>query len=224
MRETRTAEEKLIDDALSLVLLSKAQESTSEQDAIGNRIKVMKLLFLAGEAMFSERAKGLNFCFYRYTRGPFSKEVEESWDELKQSGHLWEDEEFQVTDSGRELARAFEEDVLKDPSNKLFFDVIDGIATKHGASDQDELLDLVYRMTVSDVTGKSIRINDAPMGTQFTLVLEPEEASTVLSIEEGWIDTLLVELNRERRESLAHAISGVRDGRTRRHDELWPNV
>jgi hypothetical protein len=220
MRADRTFEERLSDSALSLVLLSQIPDG----ETIGDRLKVMKLLFLAEYRMFTERAKGLNFTFYRYKLGPFSKEVEELWDALKVSGYLQEDEEFALTDEGRRLAHAFRADVLENATNTYFNEAISSIAQQYGRQDRNEIMARVYDMQVFDIEGRRLRMRDASLGTVFTEALEPSEAKMIVSIDPGWLDTLAIALDPARRESLSRAMAQVRARKTLTHEHVWPAV
>jgi len=220
MRVDRTFEERLIDSALSLVLLSQIPDG----EAIGDRLKVMKLLFLTEYRMFTERAKGLNFTFYRWNLGPFSKEVEELWDALKVSGYLQEDEEFALTDEGRRLADAFQADVLEDTTNAYFNEAITSIAQQYGRQNRNEIMRRVYEMQVFDIEGRRLRMRDASLGTVFTEALEPGEAKMIVTMDPGWLDTLAIALDPARRESLSRAMAQVRAGKTLTHEHVWPAV
>jgi hypothetical protein len=221
MRTERTPEERLVDDAISLALLLHVQN----EEGAGDRLKVMKLLFLTNYQLFSQRAKGLNLTFYRYKFGPFSNEAEESWDSLKLNGYLLEEEEFALTDEGRRLAEAFQREVLARPENVLFRETILAVSKAYGHLRRDEIMQRVYAMQVSDVEGHSYtHLADAPPHTLFTQVLEDHEAKVIVSIDPGWLDTLHIVLDRSRRESLAHAIEQVRAGKTLTHEHVWPAV
>lgn len=221
MRTERTPDERLVDSALSLALLSHVQT----EEGVGDRLKVMKLVFLADYQLFQQRAKGFNLWFYRYKFGPFSREVEETWDTLKQSGHLEEEEEFALTGEGRRLAQAFWQDVLNRPGNALFHRALTNIAKEYGDLSRDEIMHLVYRMEVCDIEGHQYRqVHDAPQGTVFTRLLEDAEAKVVLLVDPGWLDTLSIVLDRSRRESLAHAVEQVRAGKVLTHGHVWPDV
>ena len=119
MREERTHDEELTDEALILALYDPVQRRTGEA-AVGDRLKAMKLVFLANYAMFSERMKGLNCTFYRWDYGPMSNDVYAAWQRLQRAGLLDEEECIRVTERGAELASAFIRDVLQSEENRPF--------------------------------------------------------------------------------------------------------
>jgi uncharacterized protein YwgA len=220
MRTERTPEEQLTDSALALALLARVSDNT-----LGDRLKVMKLLFLADYEMFSERAKGLNFVFYRHKLGPFSKEVEEAWELLKRSGHLQEEEEFALTSEGRALAEAILEDVLSLPENRPFLTIIARVVGQFAEMSRQQIMRFVYAMNVVDVDGREYgHIREVPLGIRFTGILETSEARVAITMGPEWLDTLNIAFDPAKRESLAHAIRQVRAGRAVPHEHVWPAV
>src|SRR3972149_9168332 len=120
MREERTHEEILADEALILALyhLTQVEARTPE---VGDRLKAMKLVFLANHSMLQRRAKGLNCTFYRWNYGPLSNEVYGAWTRLIQAGLLQEEERISVTPRGSDLAGAFIREVVADEGSRVFW-------------------------------------------------------------------------------------------------------
>src|SRR3972149_10600872 len=103
MREERTRGEILADEALILALypLTQVEARTPE---VGDRLKAMKLVFLANHSMLQRRVKGLNCTFYRWNYGPLSNEVYGAWARLIHAGLMHETGLFSSTTMGLEVA------------------------------------------------------------------------------------------------------------------------
>src|SRR5437763_296743 len=106
MRHERTEDERLADNALLLTLWAEAQKRGPRETA-GDRLKLMKLAFLAAYPLHLDGVKALNLAFYRYTHGPMASQVYDVWDDLIASRLLLEEEEFTVTAEGLRLAERF---------------------------------------------------------------------------------------------------------------------
>ena len=68
MREIRNPHEILIDKALLLVLMDLSADN--DDSLIGDRLKCMKLPYLAANDMFEKRKKGFSLRYFRDQRGP----------------------------------------------------------------------------------------------------------------------------------------------------------
>jgi hypothetical protein len=212
-REQRTPEEKLVDSALLLALLGQV-EVTPDCPYVGERLKVMKLAFLATHRMFEARDKGFNFTFYRWKFGPVSNHVYESWDALKGASLLKEEEEFSLTRRGARLVEAFRKDVLSAGENKPFGEAVAAIARKFGSWNHDDLMRHVYDMKVTPVSGnRQVRIADLPERAHITEALTSAEATRELQVEPGWLETLAIALNRASIQSLEEAADDFACGR-----------
>ena len=80
MRAERTIDEVLTDKAVTLALLSRVSAHISDgrnHTQIGDRLKLQKLTFLTEYPMFRKRIKGLNFTYFTYRWGPFTKDLYE---------------------------------------------------------------------------------------------------------------------------------------------------
>ena len=95
MQFARSDRDSLTDALLSLVFLNHC--APAENTAIGDRLKVAKLLFLATHDLFSRQTRAFSFSFYRYHHGPFTRELYETWGELSRMGFLGHPTRWQRT-------------------------------------------------------------------------------------------------------------------------------
>lgn len=205
-REHRTPEEKLTDNALLLALMGQVSV-TPDCPYVGDRLKVMKLAFLAAHRMFAARDKGLNFTFYRWKFGPVSNHVYEAWEVLTSASLLTEEEEFSLTRRGSTLAQAFWADVLSLPVNAPFANVIGDVAHKFGSWNHDDLMNEVYAMKVKPVRStRQLLIRDVPERIHLTEALTSAEAKRELQVEQAWLETLAVALSPGNMQSIEKAV------------------
>lgn len=225
MREVRRGDEAIVDKALILVLMNLAARENPDS-FVGDRLKCMKLPFLAANQMFEEKAKGFNLTFFRYERGPISKAVYNAWNHLSLLGLLVEDRAgFRVTPDGSALAQAVFKDILSTPANKFFGETIESVALRYGHLSTQRIMQIVYDMEVSlPFEGTRTRIRDIELGKDIIMILEEKEASLVLEMEPAWMETLAIELSPTNKEGLLKAFADFREGRILSHEEVWRNV
>ena len=216
-REERRPHEVLSDTILALCMLELARQHGSE----GDRLKAMKMLFLAEYEMFGERIKGLNMRFYRHQLGPYADEAQEAWDTLAARGLIIQPaevlEQLTVTEQGNVLAGEFFADVLQMGSNQRVGKTLLDVAEAYGAKSTEDILDAVYKMRVEtlEAPGRRQRIKAITQGT-FTRLIEEEEAALALQLPEEWIGTLAIEFNEEHRALLEQAVEDLNAGRISR--------
>ncbi len=188
MRLSRTRQEVESDTLLSLILLDMCADDSG---AVGDRLKTTKLLFLAAIESSKRRLKGLNYSFYRYTHGPFTRELYATWEELSELGYLDVPVErfgiITVTEEGRAAARHFrnrmESRALPGMANvtQVFSQVADTFSSLGTA----EILRCVYDMEVVPVGWQQqVAIRDVPNGAFFTCILEATESLEAFEMDE----------------------------------------
>lgn len=190
-RTDRTPQEILTDNILALSMLELSRQYGTE----GDRVKAMKMLFLAAYDMFRDNVKALNMRFYRHQRGPYSDEARQAWEWLSAAGLLIQPgtdvDEFEVTEEGVSLADEFIRGVLSSEHNEPIRDYFEGVAVRYAAWEQPDLVRHVYNMVVrlADSGGRPRRLGAVKRGT-FTHVIERTDAVLALEMDEDWHDTL----------------------------------
>jgi hypothetical protein len=225
MRRERTDSERLSDDAVLLALWSMAQQRGGNE-AVGDRLKMMKLAFLTAYSLYWDRVKALNLRFYRYTRGPFSQQVSSSWDDLCRRQLLAEDELFSVTEEGQRLADGFTREVLGLEENKHIRYKIESVAEEYGAMETQPLLDRVYAMQCYTVgsPGKRHLVKAVAQYQEFTDILEPGEEQDALVVPPGWQITLELAFDPDALRNLQRGIDDATSGRLYGWDALGTHV
>lgn len=224
MREERTPEETLIDEALVLVQLDRFAHYKG--DIVGDKIKCMKLPFVVEYPMFEQRLKAFNLTYFRHRWGPLSKGVYKAWRDLEAVGCIGFDRNLLIlTQAGHELAHAFAKEVLQAPENLFTFTELENVAQKFARLSTPRVKELVYRMDVQPIEGgPRLKVRDAPIGTNFTRALDDREAKQALKVSRSWLETLAIELNPNNKQSIATAIEDFHQGRILSHEEVWGNV
>lgn len=213
-RTRRTTDEVQGDNILALCMLYLSREHGRE----GDKLKAMKMLFLAAYDMFRDQTKALNMRFYRYEKGPYSTQAQRAWEALGDAGFLIPPrtafDQLHLTNEGVQLATEFYEDALSAESNKPVRDCLVGVAQEYGPYPTRRIMDDVYKMRVETVEkpGEPRRIKDIQHGT-FTYLIEPEGAATALDIGEGWLTTLAIEFSPRHRAGMAAAMEDLATGR-----------
>ena len=83
MRYSRTSEEALTDKAVLLALLTRI--SHKNNTSLGDRLKLQKITFLFCYQLFIQRIKALNYTFFTYRWGPFTKDLYEAEADFEQA-------------------------------------------------------------------------------------------------------------------------------------------
>jgi hypothetical protein len=210
---SRLPAERIVDTAVLLSLWA-ACARKPEEDA-GDRLRQMKLAFLAAHKLHQQRLRGLGLAFYRWTWGPMSNEVYEVWDLARASGLVVEEEHFTVTSRGESLARDFYEEVLRVEENVRFRETIDEIASDW--RDQPEtrpLLRHVYDLAVVPEGEQLPRpIRDIPRGRDLFEPVDPGDALGGLHVPDAWLETLVLTMRPGADSDIILAEDDVRAGR-----------
>ncbi len=179
-----------IDSAILLTLWTSAAKKPWEN--AGDRLRLMKLAFLAAHDLQELRFRALGLSFYRWTWGPLSNEVYSTWEALAASGLMEEEERFVVTDDGAEFAESFGREVIGDEPNACVRQTIDRIAEEWaGRMATKPILDHVYRMKIRPVGGsRQITIKQARRGTPLMEPLQGRELVGSFEISNAWVETL----------------------------------
>ena len=186
MRTFRNKREALSDALISLVFLDLC---AAEDGVIGDRLKVTKLLFLATVRSLGQRMKVLNYSFHRYNYGPFTTELYETWSELSWAGFLevpnGSGAEIIVTEAGRGAAKKYSNLMESADGDgwRSACEVFQQVSDSFCGFSTREILDHVYGMTLVPLGWQTpTTVREAPAGVFFTCALEPNEAKTVIQI------------------------------------------
>ena len=197
MQFARSDRDSLTDALLSLVFLNHC--APAENTAIGDRLKVAKLLFLATHDLFSRQTRAFSFSFYRYHHGPFTRELYETWGELSRMGFLdiqpGGKGQLILTEEGVRAAARYEQRI-ESLGGEGILETFRRVSDTYCQLSTDELLRRVYVMEVTPLGWQQpVTIGDAPVGAYFTGVLGKDEAMWSLVIDDATAGEFFNELS-----------------------------
>lgn len=167
----------------------------------GDRVRQMKLAFLAAHALERRDFRALDLSFYGWTWGPMSNEVCDAWRLLEQAALMESEEHLIVTRTGEALAGEFYEDVLRDERNLPVREVFDGVAAEWGGRALEDLLERVQTMHAAAAGEMAL----AP----------PAGEANALFIDDGWLETLALVLHPSMVAPIQAGVADFRSGRFR---------
>jgi hypothetical protein len=211
----RTPDERRVDAAILLTLWDQCAQQPSE-DA-GDKLRQMKLAYLAALTLAEARIRALTLSFYRWTWGPMSNEVCEAWNDLERAGLMDGEEHWVVTRNGHSLAQAFYEEVVSDERNVALRSAIDDLAGEWRAQPATgPLLEFIYELPVTAI-GEPNRapIRGIRKGAELLEPVEPKEAGGSVFVNRGWLETLALTLRPGAATPVRLGIADFRAGRVR---------
>lgn len=189
MKFERTGEEILKDKALTLAFWARIQETNS---VIGDRLKMQKLVFFLCYKLFTNRYKGLNYTFFTYRWGPFTKdlyEVEADFEQaelLERKGQL-----FNLTETGLAFGRDLFEALQDSEENYPILEIMESVIEEYASWTTERLVTHTHKMSVRPLGWSEPEIlEELPYHLDLTRILDDEEARAILEIERSWLDSL----------------------------------
>jgi uncharacterized phage-associated protein len=202
----RNPEEAIVDKVLLLYLIKKAEE----KGRIWGITKLMKLAFFAEREMVKDKVKGFNYNFYRWHLGPFTPEVYEDLEYMIENELVAEQEGIGVTNQGAEILMEVE-GLLKE--NKGVLEYIENLMGKYASEGTGELMKSAYETEVEIMPFKiKAKVRDVPIGYDLVTKLGETEARDVFEINDAWLETLDILLDKQAYESLK---DGMESAKTR---------
>lgn len=200
-----------------LLLLLYIVDRVSSVGKVEGQKKLLKLIFFSEHSMLLNRMKGLNYEFYKYSHGPFSKEVYQDRDILIENNILSDISGFIVEERGKEILEMCQP-VFKE--NKEFIKNIDSIIKKYAKFPPWKLEKMAY-----DVEINGIKIKDLPQYYTILTKLSERQSNMVFDIEEEYIETIEVVLNVENFDSLLESLeASQKSSRLYSHEEVFQRV
>jgi hypothetical protein len=171
-------------------------------------VKLQKLLYEAEKRMTKFGWVGLSYVFYRWEHGPYSPEAQWGVEWLVKNGLVTEtDALIEATADGHELLDHARELV---ESNEEMMKLIENVSDAHAFHTGRTMEDAVYG-TPSPITGQLI--DKIKLGEAVLEPLEKSKASRLFRIDDSWLETLEILLDKSSRESLQQAMNDAQQGR-----------
>jgi len=208
----RNPEEAIVDKVLLLYFIKKAEE----KGKIWGITKLMKLVFFGEREMVKDRVKGFNYKFYRWHLGPFTPQIYEDLEFLIENELVTEREGIETTDHGEAILSELD-DLLKLKENKAVLEYIDRLVDRYASEGTGELMKAAYESEVELIPFKiKARVRDVPAGYDLVTKLSETEAREAFEIDDAWLETLDILLDRHAYESLKEAMESARTRASKR--------
>lgn len=209
---SRNLIETLTDRLLMLFLIV---ESENHGWKISGKVKLLKLLYLSESRMIRDKKKGFNFGFYRWDYGPMSNDALQDLDQLSENGLLEKSQyAFSTTSRGRQLLKSCSTLFSR---NEEFLEYIRKVIREFGPYTGKNIKTVVYGIPK---TGERKLIRKTKHGEELLRKLLTKEAKKRFVIDDEWVETLSILLDKEAYESLQRGIQDVNEGRITKYKLL----
>ena len=197
MRYARTSEEALTDKAVLLILLSRIS-GHNKTASLGDRLKIQNLTFLFCYRLFQQRIKALNYTFFTYRWGPFSKDIYEAEADFEQAGLMQRDgQQYSLTDIGKMWGNSLYDALAADTDNRDIVKVMDSVVAEYADGTTGHLVACTHAMSVVPIGWQEEeRLDELPYHLDLTGVLEENESTAIVEIERGLLDSFAMALSR----------------------------
>ena len=199
----------LVDAALLLTLWRRCAVN---EETLGSRTRLMKLAYLAARRCAESGQHYFSLEFHQWKYGPNSPGVVDAWNRLQQAGYLEEEECWEITERGSELAdELYRELIGKEDYGSLRF-VIDELAAKWATISDDMSLSSHIRHMPLGANGSG-SVGDAELLT--TLIAPPRDDLPMINLdsEASWVETLALSFSPQDLARLQRAVEDFRAGR-----------
>ena len=196
MRYNRTSEEALTDKATLLALL--ARFSSHSGASLGDRLNIQELTFSFCYRLFQRRIKALNYTFFTYRWGPFTKDLYEAEADFEQAGLMRRDgQAYSLTEMGQMWGNSLYDAISDDPYNCDIVEVMNAVIAEYA---NDVMGHVAKRMQAKFVMPigwrEEERLSELPYHLDLTGVLEENKATALLEIERGLLDSFAMMLSK----------------------------
>lgn len=187
----KTEKQKISETLLLLRILQKDHN-------IDGNLKLQKEVFLTERNLLKSHSGGLYYKYFRYTLGPYSKELAEKFKLLVKLGFVHRTS-YMLTERGTYLVE-FVEGILRDyQHNSRIFEIVDSTVAKYKRYSGPQLKTIVYNTDVEshDQPGKKLKVKDISVFTDI-FVHEDFEDMPSLEFSPSLWDALKTELSMDK--------------------------
>lgn len=215
----RSFNELVMDNLLLLYLIDK----TNRKGKLEELFKLQKLVFLVENNLIRKKIKAFNYVFFRWQKGPFSKDVSVDFGLLLDNGIITKDKEgIRLTKVGKELLKNCKKLLEENNSILKYFDTI---INKYAPMSVSEIKEKVYNFKVTvPRLRKRMRIEDIPEGKIILFKVSRKKAKEIFKIDDEWLDTIEIFLNKMAYESLERAKMNITKGKIRYDKGLYKSL
>jgi uncharacterized protein YwgA len=211
-REIEMSETGIRERVTNILLLLYLIDQANAKGKVEDELKLQKLAFLAEKELVRRRLKALSYNFFRWLKGPFSKNLRLDLILLMQSSFV------QMGANGIELTSKATE-ILSNcrgllEGNRDFLRSIDAVTAIYSNRPPDQIKELVYSMEIMVPKVRQMMIiRDIPMSQLILFKMSDEKAKAIFDIDESTLATLELTFDSEACNSLSQAIDDAAEGR-----------
>lgn len=204
-----TEKEIVVDNLLLAYLIERAHKRSRRYLGM---TKLQKLIFMV-EKIFNERKiKAFNYDFFAWDYGPLSREIYLDLRKLIENDIVSQNENITLSRRGKKLLEDLKEIFQR---NREIMECIDSIVEKFADFNTDSLVQYVHDMEVT-VKGQDepVRIGNLDKGTSIMSRISGENAEKSFEIEEAWLETLEILMDKKFCEAIEESEIDAVEGRT----------
>lgn len=186
-------------------------------NAIGNledELKLQKLVFLAQKKLVERKLKAFGYNFFRWRKGPFSKNLRIDLITMSDQKFLKATREgIQLTSKGKELIED-SRDIFN--GNRTFLRYIDQIIEKNAELSPDDIKEKVYSLKVMvPIIREFMSIKEVPLRRLILFKTSDKKAQGIFHIPSSWLATFEIMFDKEATSSLERAVDDAIEGRAK---------
>jgi len=185
----RTENQRLWDLTAILFLF----DCISDVSSIDGNLKIQKLGFISEVRGLENKLRTMHYKFFRYTYGPYSKDLANDVGFLKERGFLTSDN--RLTSRGSYLLKLLVPEAEKNETAATSLHILNSVCSDYGKQSGIELKRKVYDMVVPvvDYSNCPLKVRDIGL---FTDILDPNLTNDSQEIE-AFSDDILNEVKEE---------------------------
>ena len=170
----KTEKQKIAQTILLLRILHK-------DNNISGNLKLQKEVFLSELRLLNQKLGGLYYKYFRYTYGPYSKELAETLKSLADRGFVHKST-YTLTERGTYFIEFVEAMIGDYRQNSKILKVVDSTVKEYERYSGPRLTNIVYELKVipRDMPGEEVKVKDIPV---FCDILVPEESEMAVNFE-----------------------------------------
>ncbi len=210
----RNTDEELVDRLLLLYSMVECKR----RSAFLNKVKIQKILFLSEKEMIDRNIKGYNYNFFRFTQGPFSKELGADIDTLVRH-KLLVNQRYTPTKKGETVLADFQEPLDNYPE---ILEIIVSIIDRYGRLSTDDIKKIVYNLEVQIPFSERVeRIREIPISEDLLFRMIPQHADIAIMFDDDIYEDLYFVFNSQASERIQEGMEQLREGELLDHNDVF---
>jgi len=205
--------EEVVSDRLLLLFLvyeNRMHGNSVSGNSFERQLKIQKLLFRIEEKMDHHEYKGLNYNFFRWSYGPFAREIYIDTEELVETKFLEvKNKELRLTEKGSKLIQR----LLKFfKSDKELIEFYDRSIREFGEYDAEELMKIIKNYPSIE----KMPIFKTKKGTPLLLKREELNSKRIFKIPSDLYEELIIQFNPDISQRLSKGLQSVKESPLRK--------